>query len=106
MPKQRPELTGNAADYYDEEQAALYTRNAHTQSVQIKLTERALELINAPPPAFLLEIGAGSGISTQFANECGYVVVAVDVSPEMIKLNETDHLICQDVGKGLNFAPG
>ena len=30
MPKQRPELTGNAADYYDEEQAALYTRNAHT----------------------------------------------------------------------------
>lgn len=50
------------------------------------MTYRALELLNLPPeqPAFLLDIGCGSGLSGEILEEEGYTWVGVDIAPSML----------------------
>jgi 18S rRNA (guanine1575-N7)-methyltransferase len=50
------------------------------------MTHRALELLNLPPdePAFLLDIGCGSGLSGEILEEEGYVWAGVDIAPSML----------------------
>ena len=50
------------------------------------MTYRALELLNLPQddPAFLLDIGCGSGLSGEILDEEGYVWVGVDIAPSML----------------------
>jgi 18S rRNA (guanine1575-N7)-methyltransferase len=50
------------------------------------MTYRALELLNLPPeePAFLLDIGCGSGLSGEILDEQGYVWAGVDIAPSML----------------------
>lgn len=50
------------------------------------MTYRALELLNLPPdePAFILDIGCGSGLSGEILDEQGYTWVGVDVAPSML----------------------
>ena len=50
------------------------------------MTYRALELLNLPPdePAFLLDIGCGSGLSGEILTEEGYDWVGLDVAPSML----------------------
>ena len=50
------------------------------------MTYRALELLNLPEgePAFLLDIGCGSGLSGEILDEEGYLWVGVDVAPSML----------------------
>ncbi|KAH0571468.1 S-adenosylmethionine-dependent methyltransferase [Spironucleus salmonicida] len=102
----RPENTGPADMYYNAETAAQYNDNTRINDVQLQLTDRALELLSMEAPALLLEIGAGSGISTNYANEQGYLTIALDISMDMLKLNESDSLLLLDAGKGLPFQPG
>lgn len=93
------------------------------------MTYRALELLNLSPdePAFLLDIGCGSGLSGKILDEEGYVWTGVDIAPSMLgglfffqlhqyMLNtrqgvalERDvegDLFLQDIGQGLGFRPG
>lgn len=59
------------------------TRN---QQIQADMTYRALELLNLTPdePAFLLDIGCGSGLSGEILDEEGYIWAGVDIAPSML----------------------
>ena len=50
------------------------------------MTYRALELLNMPlgQPAFLLDIGCGSGLSGEILDDEGYIWAGVDVAPSML----------------------
>jgi 18S rRNA (guanine1575-N7)-methyltransferase len=50
------------------------------------MTYRALELLNLPQgePAFLLDIGCGSGLSGEILDEEGYMWTGVDIAPSML----------------------
>jgi SAM-dependent methyltransferase len=41
-----------------------------------------------PKPARILDLGAGSGWSTEILAKCGYSVVGIDICPEMIAISE------------------
>ena len=64
------------------------------QQIQADMTYRALELLNLPPntPAFLLDIGCGSGLSGEILDEEGYIWAGVDIAPSM--LGELHRLRC------------
>uniref|UniRef100_A0A8H7Y273 Uncharacterized protein n=1 Tax=Psilocybe cubensis TaxID=181762 RepID=A0A8H7Y273_PSICU len=85
------------------------TRN---QQIQADMTYRALELLNLPPgqPAFLLDIGCGSGLSGEILDEEGYLWAGVDVAPSMLEValeREVEgDLFLQDIGQGFGFRPG
>ncbi|PSR76040.1 hypothetical protein PHLCEN_2v8702 [Hermanssonia centrifuga] len=76
------------------------------------MTYRALELLNLPPdePAFLLDIGCGSGLSGEILDEEGYNWIGVDVAPSMLEValeREVEgDLFLQDIGQGFGFRPG
>lgn len=54
-------------------------------SVQAEMAYRALELLNLPPgPAYLLDIGCGSGLSGEILEEEGHIWVGMDISPSML----------------------
>jgi 18S rRNA (guanine1575-N7)-methyltransferase len=76
------------------------------------MTYRALELLNLPPgePAFLLDIGCGSGLSGEILDEEGYIWAGVDIAPSMLEValeREVEgDLFLQDIGQGFGFRPG
>ncbi|ORY99908.1 S-adenosyl-L-methionine-dependent methyltransferase [Syncephalastrum racemosum] len=72
---------------------------------------RALELLNLPPgPAFLLDIGCGSGLSGEILEEEGHTWVGMDISPSMLDVAQEREvegdLLLQDAGQGVGFRPG
>lgn len=76
------------------------------------MASRALELLALEPdePAFLLDIGCGSGLSGEILTDEGYEWVGVDVAPSMLEValeREVEgDLFLQDIGQGFGFRPG
>ncbi|RPD66087.1 S-adenosyl-L-methionine-dependent methyltransferase [Lentinus tigrinus ALCF2SS1-7] len=108
----RPELVAPPEIYYGDIEAKKYTNNSRIQQIQADMTYRALELLNLPEgePAFLLDIGCGSGLSGEILDEEGYLWVGVDVAPSMLEValeREVEgDLFLQDIGQGFGFRPG
>ncbi|TFK88084.1 S-adenosyl-L-methionine-dependent methyltransferase [Polyporus arcularius HHB13444] len=108
----RPELVAPPEIYYGDTEAKKYTNNSRIQQIQADMTYRALELLNLPEgePAFLLDIGCGSGLSGEILDEEGYLWVGVDVAPSMLEValeREVEgDLFLQDIGQGFGFRPG
>ncbi|KAH8826979.1 williams-Beuren syndrome critical region protein 22 [Flagelloscypha sp. PMI_526] len=108
----RPELQAPPEIYYGDVEAKKYTGNTRNQQIQADMTYRALELLNLPPdePAFLLDIGCGSGLSGEILDEEGYVWTGVDIAPSMLEValeREVEgDLFLQDIGQGFGFRPG
>ena len=67
----------------DSSQLRCSTRN---QQIQADMTYRALELLNLPQnePAFLLDIGCGSGLSGEILDDEGYIWAGMDIAPSML----------------------
>lgn len=71
--------------YYTGENVDKATINPHYVSVQRKLTERALELIEIDDsfPQMILDVGCGTACSGQIIEE-KHMFVGVDIAPEML----------------------
>ena len=56
--------------------------------VQREITERAIELLklDSSKPAFVLDIGCGSGLSGKVLEERGHVWVGCDISRDMLEV--------------------
>lgn len=108
----RPELQAPPEIYYGDAEAKKYTQNTRNQQIQADMTYRALELLNLPPgdPAFLLDIGCGSGLSGEILDEEGYIWAGVDIAPSMLEValeREVEgDLFMHDIGQGFGFRPG
>ncbi|KAG1827158.1 S-adenosyl-L-methionine-dependent methyltransferase [Suillus subaureus] len=108
----RPEYQAPPEIYYGDAEAKKYTQNTRNQQIQADMTYRALELLNLPPdePAFLLDIGCGSGLSGEILEEEGHIWAGVDIAPSMLEVAlERDidgDLFLQDIGQGFSFRPG
>ncbi|GMH40591.1 hypothetical protein BSKO_08495 [Bryopsis sp. KO-2023] len=113
MGGERPELTGPADLFYNEQEAHKYTHNSRITTVQTSLTERALELLMLPDdgvPKLLLDLGCGSGLSGEIITEAGHHWVGMDISPAMLSVavdREVEgDLSLLDMGQGVPFRPG
>lgn len=84
----RPELTGHASLFYNEKEARKYDSSSRMIGVQREITERAIELLRLDhsQPAFVLDIGCGSGLSGQVLEEKGHFWVGCDVSRDMLNV--------------------
>ncbi|VDM64213.1 unnamed protein product [Angiostrongylus costaricensis] len=123
----RPEHYGPPELYYNESEACKYASSSHTVAIQTELAERALELLALPDdkPAFLLDIGCGTGISGGVLANAGYHWVGLDISGPMLGIiqvhfaiirqiasrddEDRDNMgdfILSDMGTGVPFMPG
>lgn len=118
MSRKRPEHIAPPEIFYDYDEANKYTQNTRIMSIQETMTLRALELLelrDEDGPQLILDLGCGSGLSSQCIEEYNHKWIGVDISEAMINVakerkNEGDledlQIIQSDLGDGLPFRPG
>eukprot|EP01123_Difflugia_compressa_P009880 TRINITY_DN3427_c0_g1_i1.p1 TRINITY_DN3427_c0_g1~~TRINITY_DN3427_c0_g1_i1.p1 ORF type:complete len:298 (-),score=62.55 TRINITY_DN3427_c0_g1_i1:84-941(-) len=110
----RPEHQKPPELYYDDTEAKKYARSTRMQDIQVKLSERALELLALPQGAskLILDIGCGTGISGTILEKDGHFWVGTDISEAMLKVgkqqqvNHSSDTFCHDMGTGVPFRSG
>eukprot|EP01139_Manchomonas_bermudensis_P019231 Amastigsp_a676523_397.p1 type:complete len:278 gc:universal Amastigsp_a676523_397:1032-199(-) len=108
----RPEHLAPPEIFYNDDEAKKYQKNSRMIKIQTSMTERALELLMLPEdqPCLLLDIGCGTGISSQCLSEEGHTWVGLDISEAMLgvaRSRDLDGDLClADIGHGLFFRAG
>jgi len=116
----RPEYVAPPDIFYSEDEAKKYAVSSRMIHVQSAMADRAIELLNLPSysengelklrPAYILDVGCGSGLSGEALTRAGLSWVGIDISPSMLGValkREVDgDLICADMGQRLFFRPG
>jgi len=110
----RPEHSGAAENFYDENESRKYTGNSHMITIQSEMAERCIELLalgEDPEPCLLLDIGCGSAISGDVLTEHGHNWIGMDISANMLDValeRETDacSLLLADMGQGVPLRAG
>lgn len=118
MSGKRPEHIAPPEIFYNYDEANKYTQNTRIMSIQESMTNRAIELLEVRErdgPQLILDLGCGSGLSSQCIEEWGHRWVGVDISDAMLnvakerknegELDDLQALKC-DLGDGLPFKPG
>ncbi|ORY90775.1 S-adenosyl-L-methionine-dependent methyltransferase [Leucosporidium creatinivorum] len=119
MSGNRPEHIAPPEVFYNATEAHKYSNNSRIQNIQAEMTYRCLELLDLPPsdedediarPSYLLDIGAGSGLSGEILTEEGHEWVGMDVSGGMLEValeREVEgDLFLADIGQGIPFRAG
>lgn len=90
---ERPEEQyASPREYFQGETLAHYARSKSMMRTQEKITERALELLELPMTARILDLGSGAGFSSIYLREIGYEVVAIDLIPQFLEFYNLDYL--------------
>lgn len=117
MSGRRPEHIAPPEIFYDVKEAYKYTKNTRIIDIQESMTNRAIELLELPPnqQCLLLDLGCGSGLSSQCIEEHNHKWIGADISEAMIDIAkqrkedgdlEDMQIIQSDLGEGLPFKPG
>mmetsp|Transcript_45988 Transcript_45988/g.146894 ORF Transcript_45988/g.146894 Transcript_45988/m.146894 type:complete len:192 (+) Transcript_45988:1570-2145(+) len=106
--KERPEHTAPPEIFYNDVEARKYTSNSRMIEIQAKLTDRAMELLNLPQdgiPRLILDVGCGSGLSSEYITGLGHQWVGFDISRDMLDVARDRELegdlAHNDMGHGL-----
>eukprot|EP00695_Tsukubamonas_globosa_P003394 TRINITY_DN609_c0_g1_i1.p1 TRINITY_DN609_c0_g1~~TRINITY_DN609_c0_g1_i1.p1 ORF type:complete len:284 (+),score=81.86 TRINITY_DN609_c0_g1_i1:58-909(+) len=108
----RPEHVAPPEIFYNDREAKKYAANSRIIEIQSRMSERAIELLNLPDdqPAFVLDLGCGSGLSGEVLTEKGHYWLGMDISPDMLNVamdREVEGDLMQlDMGQGMPFRPG
>lgn len=99
-----PESTLPPELFYNKEGAMNYTENSRIKLIQLQMAERCIEL-SEKSEGVALDLGCGSGTSTQALTNLDFFIIGLDISKSML-----DHFdgnkILHDMGEGLPFLPG
>lgn len=118
MSGKRPEHIAPPEIFYDYDEANKYTQNTRIMGIQESMTNRAIELLDLKEKdgqQLILDLGCGSGLSSQCIEEFGHKWIGLDISEAMISVakerkNDADledlQIIQSDLGDGLPFRPG
>uniref|UniRef100_A0A6G1SFG9 18S rRNA (guanine-N(7))-methyltransferase n=1 Tax=Aceria tosichella TaxID=561515 RepID=A0A6G1SFG9_9ACAR len=118
MSGRRPEHIAPPEIFYDYDEANKYSQNSRIMAIQESMTYRAIELLEfreKDGSQLILDLGCGSGLSSQCIEEMGHKWVGVDISEAMISVARERHkdeelqdlqIVKSDLGDGLPFKPG
>lgn len=84
--RKRPEeIYNDVLDYFRGEILEQYATSKSIMKMQIKITIRALELLNLrKKDSLILDAGTGPGFTATYLNKIGYETVAIDLIPEFL----------------------
>lgn len=84
--KERPEEKYRSPNwYYTKRRVREYASSSHMKKKQRSLAKRVLELLDAEPPAKVLDLGCGTGYSMGLLEELGYEPYGIDIVTKMVK---------------------
>jgi 18S rRNA (guanine1575-N7)-methyltransferase len=111
----RPEHIAPAAIYYNEENAEKYADNSRMAKIQRQMCERALQLLLLSEPLnekLILDLGCGTGMSSDTMAEHGISFIGSDLSEAMLRegaergCNEGGDFLVADMGATMAFRDG
>ena len=92
--KERPEeLFENVFDYFAGETLEAYAKSKSIMRSQVKITKRALEILNITNnDALILDAGCGPGFASIYLKELGFRTVALDLIKDFLLLGNIKKL--------------